>query len=171
MHFVGEESGPLVWRVADHVRKVAVFAAGFFLFLALVATAVGLVLAATALMWLVALLVIVCVWRWYLVPYVALSSDWLVVQGAFAHRVVPCGAIREARPGLYGLRIKTTNGRAFVAWAVQKSKFAEWFHRETRADEVVAQIMQRADHHPAAVSMRLAHGAGTGASTGPATAR
>lgn len=143
---MGVESGLQVWRVADHVRNVAVFAAAFSLFLALVATAVGLLLAATALMWAVALLVIVCVWRWYLVPYVALSSEWLVVQGAFAHKAVPCRAIREARPGLYGLRIRTTTGRAFVARAVQKSKFAEWFHRETRADALAAQIMERADH-------------------------
>jgi hypothetical protein len=156
---MGVESGLQVWRVADHVRKVAVFAAGFFLFLALVATAVGLLLAATALMWAVALLVIMCVWRWYLVPYVALSSEWVVVQGAFSHRAVRYGAIREARPGLYGLRIKTTSG-AFVAWAVQKSKFADWFHRQTRADEVAAQIMQRVDHHPAAASLRMAHGTG-----------
>jgi len=157
---MGVESGLQVWRVADHVRKVAVFAAGFFLFLALVATAVGLVLAATALMWVVALLVIVCVWRWYLVPYVALSSEWLVVQGAFAHRAVRFGAIREARPGLYGLRIKTTSDGAFVAWAVQKSKFAEWFHHRTRADDLVAEIMERVDHHPAAVSKRMVNGAG-----------
>lgn len=157
---MGEESGLQVWRVADHVRKVAVFAAGFFLFLALVATAVGLVLAATAMMWVVALLVVVCVWRWYLVPYVALSSEWLVVQGAFAHRAVRYGAISEARPGLYGLRIKTTTGGAFVAWAVQKSKFAEWFHHRTRADDVAEQIMERVDHHPAAVSRRMVDGAG-----------
>ena len=142
---MGVESGLQVWRVADRVRKVALFAAGFFLFLALVATAVGLLLAATATMWLIAIFVTVCVWRWYLVPYVALSSEWLVVQGAFGHRAVPCRAIREARPGLYGLRIKTTSG-AFIAGAVQKSKFAEWLHRESRADEVVAQIMERVDH-------------------------
>ena len=160
---MGVESGLQVWRVADGVRMIAVFAAGFFLFLALVATAVGLLLAATATMWVIALLVTVCVWRWYLVPYVALSSEWLVVQGAFAHRAVRCRAIREARPGLYGLRINTTSG-GFIAWAVQKSKFAEWLHRSTRADEVVEQIMQRAvDNHPAAVSMRMAHGAPTAA--------
>ena len=145
MRAMGVESGLQVWRVADHVRKVAVFAAVFFLFLALVATAVGLLLAATALMWAVALLVVVCVWRWYLVPYIALSSEWLVVQGAFAHRAVRYRAIREARPGLYGLRINTTTDGVFVACAVQKSKFAEWLHRETRADELVAQIMQRVD--------------------------
>jgi hypothetical protein len=143
---MGVESGLQVWRVADNVRKIAVFAAAFFLFLALVATAVGLLLAATALMWAVALLVVVCVWRWYLVPYVALSSEWLVVQGAFAHKAVRYRAIREARPGLYGLHIKTTTGRVVVACAVQKSKFAEWLHRETRADELVAEIMERVDH-------------------------
>ena len=142
---MGVESGLQVWRVADHVQMIALFAAGFFLFLALVATAVGLLLAATAIMWLIALLVTLCVWRWYLVPYVALSSEWLVVQGAFAHRAVRCRAIREARPGLYGLRIKTTSG-GFVASAVQKSTFAEWLHRESRADMVIAQILERVDH-------------------------
>ena len=154
---MGVESGLQVWRVADRVRKVAVFAACFFLFLALAATAAGLLLSATALMWAIALLVTVCVWRVYLVPYVALSSEWVVVQGAFAHRAVRYGAIRDARPGLYGLRIKTTSG-AFVAWAVHKSKIAQWLHRDTRADEVAAQIMERAAHHPSVVSMQMAHG-------------
>ncbi len=99
--------------------------------------------AGVAAIWLLCIVVLLCVWRWYLVPYVALTADSLVVQGVFARRSVRYGAIRDARPCFYGVRIETTNQGAFVAWAVQKSKFAEWSHKRTVADEVVAEIRER----------------------------
>jgi hypothetical protein len=132
-----------VWRVDAAVRRVAVGVSLLFVLIALGSTAIGLVVASAVVMWALAILVMVSVWRWYLVPYVALTADRVVVRGVFARRTVGYGAIRRARPGLYGVRIETEDQGAVTAWAVQKSKFSEWTHRHTRADDVVAEIMHR----------------------------
>jgi hypothetical protein len=132
-----------VWRVDAAVRRVAVGVSLLFVLIALGSTAIGLVVASAVVMWALAILVMVSVWRWYLVPYVALTADRVVVRGVFAQRTVGYGAIRRARPGLYGVRIETEDQGAVTAWAVQKSKFSEWTHRHTRADDVVAEIMHR----------------------------
>jgi hypothetical protein len=132
-----------VWRVPSSIRRSAVIAGFVFVLVALCATAIGLDAVSAVFLWLLAVLVLVCAWRWYLVPYVALTRERLVVQGAIARRSVRYSAIREVHPGLYGLRIKTTNEGSFIGWAVQKSKLAEWSHRVTTADEVVAEIMER----------------------------
>jgi hypothetical protein len=134
-----------VWRVTRAMRVVGITVAVCFVALAWSVTAVGFTASAAIAMWLVALLVALGVWRWYLVPYVALTPDGLVVQGVFAYRSVRYRAIREAKPGLYGMRVQTTDDDAFVAWAVQKSKLAEWTHRHTRADTVVGAIMERVE--------------------------
>jgi hypothetical protein len=136
------ESPQRVWRVSKSVRTAAVVVALVFVVIALVFTTVGTVAGVTAI-WLLCIVVLLSVWRWYLVPYVALTADSLVVQGVFARRSVRYGAIKDARPGFYGLKIETTNQGAFSAWAVQKSKFAEWSHKHTVADEVVAEIKER----------------------------
>ena len=65
------------------------------------------------------------------------------MRGVFARHTVDYDSIRLARPGMYGLRIETTDQGAVTAWAVQKSKFAEWTHRHTRADNVADEIMDR----------------------------
>jgi hypothetical protein len=137
--------GLRVWYVESAIRRFAKASALFFVVLAALLTAIGIVLAGAVLVWLVCLVVLACVWRVYLVPYVALGPDGLEVQGAFAHRALSYASIREARPGLYGLQIRTMDGNTIVGWAVQKSKFAEWFHRHTRADDVVADIMDRVE--------------------------
>jgi hypothetical protein len=132
-----------VWRVDEPVRRVAVGVSLLFVVIALGSTAIGLVVAGAVVMWALAILVVVSVWRWYLVPYVALTPDRVVVRGVFARRTVGYGAIRRAHPGLYGVRIETVDQGFVTAWAVQKSKFSEWTHRHTRADDVVAEIMVR----------------------------
>ncbi len=139
----GLESPQRVWRVSTGVRRAAVVVALAFVVVALASTTAVATVAGVASIWLLCILVMLCVWRWYLVPYVALTADSLVVQGVFAHRSVRYGAITDARPCLYGVRIETTNQGAFVAWAVQKSTFAEWSHKRTAADEVVAEIRER----------------------------
>ena len=116
-----------------------------FVVIALASTTAVASLAGAAAIWLLCIFVMLSVWRWYLVPYVALTADSLVVQGVFAHKSVRYGAIRDARPGPYGVKIETTNQGAFVAWAVQKSTFAQWCHRPTAADEVVAEIKERVE--------------------------
>lgn len=132
-----------VWRVDGPVRRLAVGVSLLFVLIALASTAIGLVAASAVVMWALAILVMVSVWRWYLVPYVALTPDRVVVRGVFSRRTVGYGAIRQARTGLYGMRIETEDQGAVTAWAVQKSKFSEWTHRHTRADDVVAEIMDR----------------------------
>jgi hypothetical protein len=128
-----------VWRVPRPIRRSAVTASFVFVVIALAGTASGLDPASAVSLWLLAVLMLACAWRWYLVPYVALTPDRLVVQGAFAHRSVRYSSIRDVRPGVYGLRIKTKAQESFVGWAVQKSRW----HRDTTADEVAAEIMER----------------------------
>ncbi len=93
-------------------------------------------------------LMLLCAWRWYLVPYVALTDERLVVQGVFGRHSVRYSSIRDVRPCLYGLRIRAKAQESLVGWAVQKSKFGEWSHRETMADEVTAAIMARVRDAP-----------------------
>jgi hypothetical protein len=128
-----------VWRVPRPIRRSAVTAGFVFVVVALAGTAGGFDPASAMSLWLLAVLMLACAWRLYLVPYVALTADRLVVQGAFAHRSVRYSSIRDVRPGVYGLRIKTKAQDSFIGWAVQKSKW----QRETTADEVVAEIMER----------------------------
>ena len=132
-----------VWRVDEPVRGLALVVSIFFVVLALGSTAIGLAIAGDVVMWMLTVLVVLSVWRCYIVPYVALTPDRVVVRGVFARRTVGYGAIRAARPGLYGLRIETEDQGAVTVWAVQKSKFSEWTHRHTRADDIVAEIMDR----------------------------
>jgi hypothetical protein len=137
-----------VWRVPRLIRRTAVAAALVFVLVALGATAIGMDAGSSVGLWAIAVAMLVCAWRCYLVPYVALTADRLVVQGAFAQHSVRYSSIRDVRPGLYGLRVKTKAQKSLVGWAVQKSKYAEWSHRQTTADKVVAEIMERVDHSP-----------------------
>jgi len=129
--------------VTAPVRVAALSVAVGFLLVAAAVTAVGVDPAGTVAIWALAMLVVLCVWRWYLVPYVALTPDRLVVQGVFSHWAVRYGAINDARPGLLGIRVDTVDQGAFTAWAVQKSTLSGWLHRRTRADEVAGAIMAR----------------------------
>jgi hypothetical protein len=144
-----------LWRVDQPVRVLAVIVFFAFVFLAGSLTAFGITLVGAACVWLITILVMLFVLRCYLVPYVALMPDRLVVQGVFAHRSVRYKAIKTARPGTHGLRIETRSHGAFTAWAVQKSTVAEWRHRPTVADDVAAAIMDRVGR---ATTRRPRHG-------------
>ena len=133
-----------VWRVDEPVRWLALAVSLLFVLIALGSTVVGLAIAGDVVIWALAVLVVLSIWRWYIVPYVARrrrTGSWYA--GSSSRHAVDYDAIRLARPGLYGVRIETMDQGSFTAWAVQKSKFSEWTHRRTRADTVVAQIMQR----------------------------
>jgi hypothetical protein len=135
-----------VWRVPQPVRAAAVGVFIACVCLALLSTAVGVTVWGALVLWAMVLAVMLGVWRWYLVPYVALTPEHLVVQGAFGYRSVCYDAIDRARPGVLGLRIETSSEGAFTAWAIQKSKLSEWLDRDTPADDLAAQIMRRVDH-------------------------
>lgn len=131
-----------VWRVERAVRRLAVGVSLFFIVVAMGGTT-GLTPGFVVVIWAVAILVLLTVWGWYLVPYIALTPERVVVRGVFSERSLDYRSIEEVRPGLLGVRIETADQGSVTAWAVQKSKFSEWSHRHTRADDVVAEIMDR----------------------------
>jgi hypothetical protein len=134
-----------VWRVEQPVRRLAVFVALFFVLMAAFLTAIDAVPVGAAIFWILAVGVMFCTWRWYLVPYVALRSGHLEVQGAFSLRSVGYDAIRSVTPGPMGLQVETAKEGSIVIWAIQKSKVSQWLHRDTRADRVAAEIMARVE--------------------------
>jgi hypothetical protein len=134
---------PKVWRVEQPVRRLAALVALFFILLAVLFTALGAFVDGAVAMWILALGVMACVWRWYLVPYVALMADHLEVQGAFAHRRVGYRSIRDVRPGTIGLQVETAKEGSVLVWAIQKSTWSARRRRQSRADEVAAEIMKR----------------------------
>jgi len=138
-----DTSAPTLWRVERAARRLAVAVALLFVLLATFLTAIGITPGGAVGLWLVAIAVMLAVWRWYLVPYVALQADDLEVQGVLSLRSVRYGAIRSVRPGARGLEVQTAKEGAVVIWAIQRSKISEWLHRESRADRVAAAIMER----------------------------
>jgi hypothetical protein len=134
-----------VWRVEEPVRRLAVCVALFCLFVAAFLTAIGVVFPRAAVLWVMAIGAMLCMWRWCLVPYVALTPDHLEVQGVLSRRSVGYGSIRRVTPGSLGLRLETADDGRILIWAIQKSKFAEWLHQKTRADDIAAEIMERVE--------------------------
>jgi hypothetical protein len=138
-------ANPTVRSVEEPVRRLAVFVALLFVFVAAFLTAIGVRLLGAALVWAMAIGVMLFIWRWYLVPYVALTHDRLEVQGALSWRSVGYGSIRTVTPGSMGLQVETADEGRILIWAIQKSTVSEWRHRRTRADEVAAEIMERVE--------------------------
>jgi hypothetical protein len=136
-------SNPKVWRVEKPVRRLAVGVALFFVFVAAFLTAIGVLFPKAAVLWVLALGAMLCMWRWCLVPYVALTSEHLEVQGVFSQRSVDYGSISRVTPGAMGLQVETTEDGSILIWAIQKPKVAEWLHQKTRADDIAAEIMER----------------------------
>ena len=44
-----------------------------------------------------------------------------------------------------GLQVQTAKDGSILIWAIQKSKVAEWLHKDTRADRVAAEIMEQVE--------------------------
>jgi hypothetical protein len=137
------KSTPTVWRVEESVRRLAVYVALLFVFVAAFLTAIGINLDGAIILWVMAIAVMLGMWRWYLVPYVALNAEDLEVQGVLSLRSVGYGSICDVSPGAMGLEVQTVKEGSVLIWAIQKSKVAEWLHKDTRADEVAAAIMER----------------------------
>ena len=93
-----------------------------------------------ALLWIALLVVAVGVWLLAFRPYVALTTQALVIQNRITKRTVPYESILGVKPGYYGLRLITKNQGDVTVWAVQKSNVSRWTNRQTRADEVAAAI-------------------------------
>jgi Bacterial PH domain len=134
---------PQFWGVTPGIDRAARGVGVIFVGVAALFTTVGITPVGAVLVWLVCLLVLVLVWRCFLTPYVELTADRVVVRGPLDRREVRYEEIREVRSGMYGLRIQTATEGRVVAWAVQKSKLAEWAGRRTRSDELAEQIEAR----------------------------
>ena len=96
-----------VWRVDEPVRRLGVFVALLFVSVAAVLTAIGINVDGAVILWVMAIAVMVGIWRWYLVPYVALTAAHLEVQGVLSLRSVGYGSIRGVSPGPMGLQVQT----------------------------------------------------------------
>jgi hypothetical protein len=136
---------PTVWRVEEPVRRLAVLVGLFFVLVAAFLTAVGVVFPGAAVLWVLAIGAMLCMWRWCLVPYVALTSEHLEVQGVFSQRSVDYDSIRAVTPGAMGLQVETFEDGSVLVWAIQKSTLSEWLRQRTRADEIAAEIMERVE--------------------------
>ena len=134
-----------VWRVEASARRLAVCVALFFVLVAAFLTVIGINLVGAVFLWVMAIAVMLGIWRWYLVPYVALDAEHLEVQGVLSLRSVGYGSISSVRPGSMGLQVQTAKEGSILIWAIQKSKVSEWLHKDTRADEVAAAIMERVE--------------------------
>jgi hypothetical protein len=99
---------------------------------------------AVALLAASAVVIVLGVWRWGFVPYVELTDQGVEVQNRLLRASVPYSDISEVRGGYYGLTIVTKRNETVTAWAVQKSNWARWTKKQTRADAVRAAIMARA---------------------------
>jgi hypothetical protein len=80
-------------------------------------------------------------------PYVCASQQGLQVQNPITRVDLSWAEITQVRPGYHGLEITTRDGDVAVAWAVQKSNWARWLKRRTRADDVAAVLEQMAAEH------------------------
>ena len=93
------------------LRTLAVVVFGLFVALATLLTSIDATPVGTLMFWAAALVVMLGVWRCFLLPYVALTPEHLVVQGVFMHRAEPYASITAAVPGLYGIRRDGGNRR------------------------------------------------------------
>ena len=134
-----------MWRVDASVRRLAVYVALLFVLVAALLTAIGINVDGAVILWVMAIAVMLGMWRWYLVPYVALTAERLEVQGVLSQHSVGYGSISGVSPGPMGLQVQTAKEGSILIWAIQKSKVAEWLHKDTRADQVAAAIMARVE--------------------------
>jgi hypothetical protein len=79
-----------------------------------------------------------------------LTSTEVVVRNPFNSRRVRLADVTHVEGGWGGLTIGTLAGVAVTAWAVQKSNYARWSGRRTRADDIADEIMAAARQAKAA---------------------
>lgn len=132
-----------IWRVTPRGRAAAVVVAVAVVALAVGVTAGGSSVGVVVILWLAAVFVGLGAWRWAFVPYVAMNATGLDVQNFLGRAQISYDDIDAVGVSYAGLTIVRRSGRPVVAWAVQKSNLAIWFHRRTRADEVADAIRAR----------------------------
>ena len=82
-------------------------------------------------------------WWWGLRTWVKADDSGVTVRNPLSLRHIAYEEIVSCTPSYNGLVIRTTSG-VVVAFAVQKSNLAKWFHIDTRADDVARFIGDRA---------------------------
>lgn len=134
-----------IWRVTPAGRVIAVVVVLGFVVVAAGVTVGGTSPGIAVILWCATVAIGIGAWRWAFVPYVALTPDGVVVQNMFDRVEVPYPDIALVGVSYAGLTIRRgSGGRLVVAWAVQKSNFARWMRRRTRADDVADAIRARA---------------------------
>jgi hypothetical protein len=58
-----------------------------------------------------------------MIPFVASTVAGIVVRNPVTRHVIPWTEMDNLSPGYSGIRIRRTDGRLIVAWAVQKSNW------------------------------------------------
>ena len=143
-------SGPSVqvWRVSPAGRVAGVATTVFWLALVVGITVHGKAGAGLlTLLWIILSLLAFACWQWAFVPYVALTTDEVVVQNRFDHRSIPYAHIVDVKPGYGGVHLMTKDRDVdVVAWAVQKSNLKKW-QRETDPRRRLSRRHQGEDGH------------------------
>jgi hypothetical protein len=129
-----------MWRVRPAGRGGAVFVVALWVGVATLVTT-GYSLGVAVVVWVPLVVIVPAAWRMAFVPYVAVTSSHVVVQGILIRRTIEYNNIREVRGGYYGLTFVLKDGGFLTAWAVQKSNIARWTGSRARADEVSDEIM------------------------------
>ena len=78
-------------------------------------------------------------WAFYrvtIVPAIIATRQDLLIINPYKRYTVSWSEIERIVPGYYGLRISRRGAADVVAWAVQKSNWAQWRGKHVRADEV-----------------------------------
>jgi hypothetical protein len=88
--------------------------------------------------------VVVRLWRYALVPFVAVSREALIVRNPLVKRRIPWSEIASCVPSYYGLQIGTHNGRTVTAVAIPKGNLSLWLNRLTRPDRICQLILTEA---------------------------
>jgi hypothetical protein len=77
-------------------------------------------------------------------PRITLTATELIIRNPLRSRRIQLTELSSVQGGWGGLKIKTSSGDVVVAWAVQKSRYAQWSHKRTRADDIADEIMAAA---------------------------
>lgn len=81
-------------------------------------------------------------WKFAWRPAVVLAGAEVIVRNPNVSRRIDIRDVVHVEPGYGGLTITTSTNERVVAWAVQKSNFAKWTGRHTRADDVATSIFR-----------------------------
>src|SRR5438128_4657326 len=147
--FGGRLTVPKEWRVSRAGR----FAGWLFVLGSVVGAVIGLftVFTMSARHWWTALpvagacaLVALCAYRGAVAPSLGAEQDGIVVRNPLGVTELPWALVAEISPSAWGIRIRRTDGRTLIAWAVQKSNWSIWANRWTPADEVVRSLTKEA---------------------------